>query len=342
MSKPSDRRRRKQKARQRADARRKHQAEQKRIYAEKFPGFAFQPNGAPPEFVKIVQRAIKKINFRDPQSFSTWETEFYKAGKKHGSVVIGDVLRQTEGDPAARLGLLGKLGHLVFSMIPQDELRRWIPYHDVQILPAGRQIVVVFHSLRQAKGPGGTVYYSRFKPELQIDGQSKIVAFAQHAIQRTCERIVPRWYTYTGLGDAFAFFDQCVHFERADLPDGQLAFTFCAHCQKGFFHWRYVEEILGEDVEDDDHCYYRVGYCPAVVEGDFIKAKTLLFPGHKGTPEYRFVWASDVPFEMKKQAKVMNAAWLQATGDFRLVKFFHQRGVPQVIHNEREFYKPPI
>lgn len=293
MSKPSERKRRKQQARQKADAKKKYQAEQRRLYLEKFPRFIFQANEAPAEFVKLVQRAIKKIDFRDPRLFSTWETEIYRLAKQHGSVVIRDLLRQTEGDPAARIGFLCKLGDLVFSMIPQEALRQWIPLHDVQILPAGSQIVVSFRSLRQAKGPGGTIYYSRFKPLLTIDGENRIVGFSRHAIERICQRIVPRWDTYLGLGDAFAFFDQCVYFERSDLPDGQLAFTFYALCRKGFFHWRYVEETLGPDVEDDGHYYYRVGYCPAVVEGDFAKAKTLLFPGHYNTREYRLVWASD-------------------------------------------------
>ena len=38
----------------------------------------------------------------------------------------------------------------------------------------------------------------------------------------------------------------------------------------------------------------------------------------------------------------MDAARVQATEDFRLVKFFHQRGVRQVVHDKREFFKPLI
>ena len=153
---------------------------------------------------------------------------------------------------------------------------------------------------------------------------------------------MPGWQTYTGLGDAFAFFDQCVHFEPSSLPNGQLAFTFYDQCKRGFFSWKYVENILGEGIEDDGHYYHRVGYCPAVIEGDFIKATTLLFPGHRNTPEHRLVWASDVPVEVKTQAEDMDGAWLRATNDFRLLKFFHQRGVPQVIHDERDFFRTSI
>lgn len=342
MSKPSDRKREKQKERQRADAKKKYHADQRRLYAQKFPEFVYHTNGAPPEFVRLVQQAIKKIDFRDPKMFSVWERDIYKLEKQHGPVVIRALIEETKDNPVARLNFICQLGHLVFSLIPQEELRRWIPHHDLQIIPGGREIKVIFRSLQEAKGPGGTIYYSRFKPRLNMDGERKIVAFSQHAIERVCERIVPRWYTYTGLGDAFAFFDQCIQFQRSDLPDGQLSFTFYDQCRKGFFTWKYVEEVLGESTQDDGHYYRRVGYCPAVIEGDFVKAKTLLFPGHKGTPEYPLVWASDVSVAVKMQATDMNAAWIEATQDFRLVKFFHQRGVTQVIHDEREFFKPSI
>ena len=342
MSKPSDRKRRKQKDRQKIDARKKYHAEQSRIYAQKFPAFVYETNGTPPAFVELVQQAIKQINFRDPDMFSSWETELYKREKQHGFAVIREFIEVTKDNPVARMHFTCSLGHRVFSLIPQEKLRRWIPYHDLQIIPVGRQIRVIFRSLQQAKGPGGTIYYSQFKPRLNINGKKKIVAFSQHAIERICERIVPRWYTYAGLGDAFAFFDQCIHFQRSDLPDRQLAFTFYDQCRKGFFNWKYVEEVLGEATQDDGHYYRRVGYCPAVIEGDFVKAKTLLFPGHDGTPEYPLVWASDVPVAVKRQATDMNASWIEATQDFRLVKFFQQRGVTQVIHDDREFFKPSI
>ena len=342
MSKPSDRKRRKEKERQKADARKKYRAEQSRVYAQNFPEFVYYTNGAPAAFVELVQQAIKKIDFRDPSMFSTGGTGLYRLQKQHGAVAVRKLIEATQDDLLAQMNLICGLGQLVFSLIPQEELRQWIPYHDVQIIPRGRQIAVVFRSLRQVKGPHGTTYYSRFKPRVNIDGREKIVAFSQHAIQRICERIVPRWYTYAGLGDAFAFFDQCIHFERSDLRDGQVAFTFYDHCRKGFFNWNYVEDVLGASSEGDGHYYRRVGYCPAVIEGDFVKAKTLLFPGHEGTPEYPLVWASDVPVAVKVQATDMNATWIEDTGDFRLVKFFHQRGVPQVIHDERQFFKPSV
>ena len=140
-------------------------------------------------------------------------------------------------------------------------------------------------------------------------------------------------------------FEQCQHFERCDLHGGQLAFTFYDQCAEGFFHGLYVKEVLGEGVAIGHQSYYRVGYCPAVVEGDFIKAKTLLFPGYRGTPEYGVIARARIPADQKEilrqRAKTMDMDQLQRTGDFSLIKMFHDGGVPQVIQSTVPFYAPP-
>ena len=148
-------------------------------------------------------------------------------------------------------------------------------------------ISVKFGSLLHAKGSGGTVYYSRKKPKIEIDGKKKIVAFSRHAIERICERIKSNRKTYGGVGDLFAFLSHCVYFERCDLGE-QLAFTlYDISGDPPCIEHLYVEEVLGRENVDPakGKCYYRLGYFPAVIEGDFIKAKTLLFPGFASTPE---------------------------------------------------------
>ena len=217
MSMQSLRKQRKQKARVKADAKRKHVADEQRRYSRKFPMFVFRENGAPPQFVALVKKAIQQIDFRDHRLFTAWETEFYKKSKEYGPVVIHDLLRQAGDNPLVGMSFVCKLGQTVFSMIPQRELLKWIPYHDVQILPNGQKILVAFRSLRTAKTSGGTVYFSRYKPSIEINGQKKVIGFTDHAIKRICERIVPTWKTYAGLGDAFAYFDQCVYFRRTEL-----------------------------------------------------------------------------------------------------------------------------
>lgn len=121
-------------------------------------------------------------------------------------------------------------------------------------------------------------YYSKRKPTIEIDGQQKIVGFSEHAVLQTCDRIAPRWKTYAGLGDVFPFFNNCVYFERSDLYPDQLGFTFYNRCFPRFWSYFYVHELFPEETAETNDYYFRVGYCPAVISGDFIKAKTLLFP----------------------------------------------------------------
>ena len=151
-------------------------------------------------------------------------------------------------------------------------------------------------------------------------------------------RIRPRWkISYAAQGDAFAYFDQCIYFERCDLSSGQLAFTFYDECKPGFVQYRYVDDVLGEENLDPraGQPYYRVGYCPAVVEGTFVKATTLLFPGYRGTPEYDAILRSPLPRKEKREmidrTSKLDAATLYGSQDMSVMQWFHEHGVPQVV-----------
>src|SRR4029078_3045756 len=138
----------------------------------------------------------------------------------------------------------------------------------------GPAIGVSFRSLERAFCPGGTAYFSRHRPQVVVDGQSLTVAFSRHAIEQMCKRLTVSWPSYAALGDVFSFLDQCLEFERFDLHGGQLGFTFFEECGKRTWKYHLAELILGEEFDSKaDYCY-RVGYCPAVVENGFLKAKT--------------------------------------------------------------------
>jgi hypothetical protein len=284
------------------------------------------------------------LDFRDRSIFSEWQADAYKAAKKFGSAVLTQLTDVDGFWQHVGAALSWHLGRTVFSRIP--DLLSWIPFNDAQFIARGRDILVVFRSLLRAKGQGGTIYYSRHKPTLEIDGQKKIVNFSEHAIQRACDRVVPTWRTYTGLGDAFALFDQCVHFERADLHNGQLAFTFFAWSAWGFHSGKYVIEMLGGWNGKTSGYYYRVGYCPAVIEGNFAKATKLLFAGHQHTPEYGLIGRSALPREEKERLRQdtrnLDMQHIQNTGDFSTVKWFHDHGVPQVIWTSEQYYVPSL
>jgi len=344
LSKPSEKKRRKQKKRQKAKKKRKLVLAEQRKYAEDFPEFVFKTNNSPPEFVELIKKTIKSIDLRDRSLFAPIETTFFRAGKHFGLAVMKLPIERTALTTGVYLAL--KLGQSILSRIPREELLRWIPYNDVQVLPCGRNIHVVLRSLCQRPGPYGTIYHSRHRPTLVIDGQPKVIGFTRHAIENTCKRIVPTWRTYRGLGDAFALFDECVHFERCDLHNGQMAFTFVDNCAKGFFSERYVYEVLGSWDKDEGHYYYRVGYCPAEIVDEFVVAKTLLFPGYVNTPEYGAILHSRLPDWKKKnlieRLKVQDVSEIRETGDFSLVKLFHDHGAPQVIHSNESFFRDPF
>ena len=66
-----------------------------------------------------------------------------------------------------------------------------------------------------------------YRPTVEINGGKLIVGWTRRAIERTCERLSPRWNSYLGLGDVFAFFHQCRRFDSCTLHGGrQIGFPF--------------------------------------------------------------------------------------------------------------------
>jgi hypothetical protein len=342
--KKQKKREREVKRRKLAQAKMRLEHERRRQYRARYPAFRFDTAHSDSEFVRLVRKAVATINFEDTTIFQPWERKLYRVLKQDGANTLMHELRSLKLD-APEVGRLAaqhfvnNLGQTVLDRIPEDKRGVLLPLNDVLFAPQGWGISVIFRCLLRAKGPGGTVYYSRRKPTLEINGTPKIVAFSKHAIDRTCERLKPRWKSsYAALGDVFAFFDQCMYFEQCDLHGGQLAFTFYDQCDEGFVQYQYVEDVLG--VENLDRQagkpHYRLGYCPAVIDGDFIKGKTLLFPGYASTPEYNAILRSSLPYAEKRQkieeAKRLDSESLYTSQDFRLIKWFHDNGVPQVVH----------
>jgi hypothetical protein len=344
MGRPSERKRRKQLARRTAKAAKRLKAEARRRYRDDFPEFDFPDNGAPPQFVKLVRDTIRSIDFRDRNIFEAWETKFFKRLKRTGAQRLYELCEADSAElRAVGQHFVTKLQHLVLGRIDREELVRWYPRHSFTIYPCGRKIVVLFQSLRTQVSPNGTIYFSRFEPKLEIEGEQKIVGFFGHAIERILDRIVPVPDRVHALDCAFEIVDQCVHFERADLSDGQLAFTFFSPCIRDSFNETIAKEVLRESTKSNRYYFHRVGYCPAVILGDFVVAKTLLQPGYRPTPESKLVWASDVSFAEKKRVSQLVQDWDPASDwsedDLDHIRFFHDHGIPQVIETEETFYR---
>jgi hypothetical protein len=95
-------------------------------------------------------------------------------------------------------------------------------------------------------------------------------------------------------------------------------------------------------MDENLYYYYRIGYCPVVVEDGFAIAKTVLYPGYKDTPEHDAIYRSNLSreekFEMSRKSRQLNSSELFKTQDFSMLKFFHDKGVPQVIVSKKKFY----
>ena len=344
------------KRRKLVDDRRRREYDRQRQYRLHCPQFRFDTADGDPDFVQLVKEAVATINFEDAAVFPEWHRELYQTLKRGGTRAMRDQLltmKLVAAEAGQAVGSIPDLefaftlGQTVLSRIPECARDRYLPLNDFTVVPERQHILVIVRSLLKAKGSGGTIYYSRRKPTLEIDGVRKIVAFSKHAIDRICERIKPRWKTsYAALGDIFAFLDQCAYFERCDLHGGQLGFTFYDGCDKEFIQYSYVEDVLGEENLDPKagKPYYRVGYCPAVVEGEFVKAKTFLFPGYTQTPECDRLYRSSLsPAEKQaihQKVKTLNAYTLYGSQDMSVIKWFHDNGVPQVVQLRQEVFAP--
>jgi len=335
------------KRQQKVAVKRKYQDQVRR--ASRYPLFVFEPNDAPPAFVAAVQEAVATINFDDRAVYAGWERQVYQEIRRVGWPSAGTVFAALEkaGHPQATAALVAFLGHLgqeVFRRIPEAVLLQHIPINDVQFLPDGKAIRVIFRSLRRDKGQYGTLYYSRHKPTVLVNGEQKVVAFSIHAIQRICDRVYPRWRNYLGLGDAFALFDQCLEFEVCNLHGGQVGFTFFENCAKGFWNEAVAREVLCNDFHEDQGYAVRIGYCPAQVEGEFIKAKTFLCPGYTNTPEFTAILRSGLPYAEKQalidQTRNRDAQTIWVSQDCSLLKWLQDHGVPQVVARRVKYASP--
>ena len=199
-------------------------------------------------------------------------------------------------------------------------------------------------SLKTAKSPGGTVYYSSYQPTATFDGDERVIAFSTHAVHRICERTVVDWTTYDGFGDAFAVLNRCRHYEPCVLEDGGPAFAVYNTCVQGFLSHAIAVHTLGE-LDPGVNYVYRVGYCPVVFHDRFAIAKTLLTPGMDKTPEIGAMLRANVIKHSEKskwydRASALTFAGLKESGDWEALRLLHEHGVPQVFPWEGELFEP--
>lgn len=353
MSAPSKRKFEKQRERQKKLAQKNNAAEQKaalvrqqRDYSETFPKFVFFPGDAPPRFVEVIREGVSKLNFENREHFGKSECTFFATLKSNPLEAQRFLYAIKETNHIGYVHLATMLGTLVF-FLERERINQWIPFNDVRFgldFHHGR-ILVEFESLREQKSKHGTIYFSRHRPQLDVDGEMKTVAWRKHAIERVCQRLVLDWQSYGGLGGAFAFLNRCMHFERSVLDPDQLAFTFFNDCAQGFPGHSFAEFVLGDECKSGDW-FYRLGYCSADIEGEFIVARTALFPGHDNTPEYVQILnacrtreiSRETAEQMKRELWGMDFQKQRSHESLGFIKWFHEHGVPQVVLGKPDWF----
>ena len=341
-----------------AQERDKEGLEIKRRHRAEFPDFVYWEEDGNPEFVDIVKQAIRRFDFAELNKTEQIAFGIMKQfGKAHALASIQKNMRklQEEGKNDAYLASadiqwLCSVGHAIFLHIPDNVKRSFLPMNDVQFLYRSKVIVVKFRRLLTQKSPDwGTTYYSRYKPTIDFEGKKYVVGFSTKALKRVCERRGMDPLRYADLGEAYAYFEDCQYFEPCTLRDGNLAFSFFDECSHHSPQLASSQRLLSEKILSPKEVdptkgklYYRVGYCPIVLDQGFAKAKTFLFPGFNKTPE-RALDKAHMPLDTKRRlqrlAKDSNLRHLWETDDVSALKWFHDNGVPQVIQTTEPLFR---
>ena len=343
-----------------AQERDKEVLEIKRRRRAEFPEFVYREDHGNPKFVDIVKRAIRRFDFAELNEVEQDAFRMMKQfGAAHALAALKNVMRKLqEGGTddvyavsADRLWLCS-VGHAIFLHIHDDEKRRFLPMNGVHFQYRDDIIEAKFRSLLTQKSSGGTTYYSRYEPTIDFEGKEYIVGFSTEALRRTCERAITgkNRLSYVALGNMYRYFEDCQYFEPCTLRDGSPAFSFFNECseispQVVSSHLLWSRNILGIKEVDPTQgkLYYRIGYCPIVFDQGFAKAKTLLFPGFKSTPEYRALDKAHMPPDTKRRLQRlatkndMSSLW--ETEDIAALKWFHDNGVPQVIQTTKPLFR---
>lgn len=349
----------KREKRNKADLTRDKAASLRRQKLQKYPSFVLGRQDADPEFIAAIMHAVKRYDFLDTKALGAGFQAFLKLGKKVGFAEAFRILNEV---PSINYGgrelthetklvvANANLGNQLLSLVPKEVRETFIPYNDVSVEPTQHEIRLNFSSMKSVSGTGGRVYYSRHEPLIEFDKKAYVVAFSRHAVDRICKRVNPRYIEYGPAGDIHALFSTCVYFEPVILHGGQPAFALYDVCgNKGFSHYStYTVGVFGEEniKPGAGTLYYRIGYCPVVLENSFAKAKTFEPPGFRGTPEYGLVLNSDLPpVEKRKMLQRIsddsgNELQRLINNDNEITKWFHNNGLPQVFQWSHEVFRP--
>ena len=324
-----------------------------------------------PDLLAPIRLAVDVLRTKHRSLLPLMQRRFYYDVRAGGFSTANEALREgtrlaqklgSTETAQAYIVCMVTLGEVLYGQLRAEAIQR-TRCVDVRHCEGAddRKLVIRCRSLRSTETPAGRAYFSRRMPRLRFgtDRRDGLIAFSKHALERVCKRTVYNWRTYSGHADAFAFLDNCVYFEDCTAVRGEPSFVVYNSCVPHFPSWQFVEHVLGGrfsshgDIYADianaitQRLYYRVGYCPVEFHGDIAVAKTLLVPGMKeqrGTPEGLLIERSGLPAHevARLQEQVERQLSLKDVvdgGDFTLVKWFHENGIPQVVEIKEDVFK---
>lgn len=320
----------------------------------KYPDVIFNDAEGTPEFVTLIKDAQKRVDLDDPAVCPSQYRTAYCHIREKGiasfrSALFGTGPLSSQPGSAADAWFhefMMHYGTAVFSHIPLEVRRLFLPYNEVFMHFRENLLFFEFSSLLVAPGRKHPIYYSRHKPRVRLGPSSWPVGFHEHAIEQAAARLNPNYLEYHCSADVHAFFAHCVYFEEVVLnsrshPD-QPAFSMFDTCNDPSFHSYhvYVDDVFGLNGTAPDRTkgdfYFRLGYFPVRFENGFATATTFLRPGYTGTPElHRLRDERHMPRDKKafllRESRQHKGREVLLGGRTEVIKWFHTNGCPQVV-----------
>lgn len=329
----------------------------------RLPEIRVESNDAPVEAVQLVTDALVGLNQRFTELIGETWLSYMRDQRKLGWEAVVDFAvndlknapvwkdrPRADVDRALRHFCSTQVGEALIKCMPPERVRAIGPFSGINLEADDKAWVVQLRPLEHTYTSIGGVYYSPHYPTVDLHDGQKYVAFSKHAILQMCDRIVPAWsHSYVGLNHVFGFLYECVYFEPLTLPNGQIGFSLWNSCRRvGHEFWEKVKALAGATEEERDQAYYRVGYCPSVIDNDMLIAKTFLAPGFFNTPER--VVLQKKSKNPKKIAPVEMAAddginVVRASEDpkaWGAIEWFHNNGIDQISRIKFEVFRPGL
>lgn len=294
----------------------------------------------PPELESALHRIIKTSSFGSILA---------NARKHLLEYIVGDdfmidtrALKEGLCNPTTQSSPVGfAIGDYVYRKLGEEILKEYFLTNDIAVVANGSNWKFVMRSLSKHVLKGGNaVYYSTRSPKVNINGNFYTAAYTKHTLERIHRRTKAGLYNYAALGDAFSFSYENQYFEPAMLKDGTHAFSIFGMCgDENCQPFEIVRAIFGEEYFPDENYYYRLGYMPVEIVGDFAVMKTLLCPGYLQTPEYSALKRTESNHEWSKRANENERRDAIQAYDLELIKKMHCAGILQVRSFEKSIFK---